>query len=145
MVQHSTQELPPKLRMVQRLLPNISFKFDPLLQKENRAGRMARRGTTGNYYCRAQLGLRGCSCDGYCGPNNGCSCVDCMRLTLEAQNIYAKNILVNTEARLVKIEGKRVLGCFYQHSRDLQCIQPNLCSECRHLAQVVDRYESLME
>ena len=101
---HSNEVLPPKLQLTKKLSASMTFKFDPLFQGNNRAGRLAKRGTTGNYYCRADVGLRGgCGCDGNCGPNNGCCCVDCMRLTLEAQGIKCKNILVNPEGRLVKV------------------------------------------
>lgn len=137
--------LPPKLQLAKKLMPSLSFKFDPLLQTENRAGRTAKRGTTGNYYCRAELGEARCGCDGHCGPNNGCCCVDCMRLTLESQGIREKNVLVNSDARLVKIEDRQVKGCYVMMYSDRRCQAPDLCSECSHLAVVVLRYSVLLE
>jgi hypothetical protein len=126
-------------------MPSISLTFNPLLQTTNNAGRLARRGTTGNYYCQGSLMVRQCGCDGYCGPNNGCMCVDCMRSTLESQKINNNYTLVNGEGRLVKVEGNLVKGCYVEKDIGGICMAPSLCHDCHHLRNTIIRYASLLQ
>ena len=47
--------------------------------KPNKAGVLASKGETGRYYC-GKKALSCYCCNGYCGPDNGCSCKDCQEL-----------------------------------------------------------------
>jgi len=59
--------------------------FDRIAPTKNEKGFIARIGLTGIYYCGNPLGLRCGCCNGYCGPDNGCCCLFCMKLTLRAR------------------------------------------------------------
>ncbi|KAL8607282.1 hypothetical protein ACOMHN_047613 [Nucella lapillus] len=48
----------------------------------NSAGALAKKGSTGNYYCGMKVLSCQC-CDGSCGPNTGCNCPPCQQLDQE--------------------------------------------------------------
>ena len=50
--------------------------------KINIEGALAKKGSTGRYYCGRHVLSCPC-CDGNCGPNNGCSCPACQKLDQE--------------------------------------------------------------
>ncbi|XP_052077229.1 E3 ubiquitin-protein ligase HERC2-like isoform X2 [Mytilus californianus] len=52
----------------------------------NGSGVLARKGTTGLYYCGMKVLSCSC-CDGHCGPNNGCNCPPCQKLDKEEEEI----------------------------------------------------------
>ena len=68
-------------------------------QKTNKAGRVARLGTTGKYCC-------GC-CDGNCGPSNGCNCVPCLILDIEMRSL-PKKFFVNKIGRICSMTTKGI-------------------------------------
>ena len=59
---------------------------DPITAKVNSAGKNARLGSTGKYYCQGRL-EGNCCCNGYCGPTNGCNCRACMQLDIETRGL----------------------------------------------------------
>jgi hypothetical protein len=52
-------------------------------EKINKAGNSARRGTSGKFYCGERSDVVCSSCDGNCGPSNGCQCTNCAKLDIE--------------------------------------------------------------
>jgi hypothetical protein len=56
--------------------------FDRISAKSRPNGKTARLGKNGMYYCGGRLGFVCGCCNGNCGPDDGCCCVDCMKLTL---------------------------------------------------------------
>ena len=59
--------------------------FDRIGKMVNGAGRAARLGASGKYYCAGRLETKCSCCDGYCGPENGCNCTACMRLDIASR------------------------------------------------------------
>ena len=107
--------------------------------RQNQAGNMARLGDTGKFYCGKRLnGQCGC-CNGNCGPNNGCNCVDCMRLDVEVRQL-PPSTLVNRQGRVSQRLGRG----FVCGIRD--CTGPsNRCTGCRRLEeQASSRYSALL-
>lgn len=43
-------------------------------------GALARKGTTGSFYCGRKVLVGVAFCDGYCGPKNGPACNSCKLL-----------------------------------------------------------------
>ncbi|PAA59567.1 hypothetical protein BOX15_Mlig009760g1 [Macrostomum lignano] len=78
-----------------------------------------RLAVTGKNYCTGPLNGPPCNCcDGRCGPDNGCNCVDCMRLDLASFNISRPLTLINREGAVARISlqaakfycGRAVMG-----------------------------------
>jgi hypothetical protein len=64
--------------------------------KINEAGREARLGKSGKYYCGGQLGTNCFCCNGCCGIDSGCNCVHCMKLDIK-QRALPKGYFVNAD------------------------------------------------
>lgn len=111
----------------------------------------ARIGSNGKYYCGSRLnGSCGC-CDGNCGPTNGCNCVNCMKLDIEARALPA-GYLVNREGRIAR---KGDAGMWYCGAMVMQgvsncdgyCGPTNgpQCSACARLqSQLGSRYAAIV-
>jgi len=81
-----TSLLDSKIVKESQLVPKSSEVFTTPKQF-NQAGSKVWKGKSGNYYC-GRKGLYNClkTCDGQCGPTNGCNCPDCRKLD-QAENI----------------------------------------------------------
>lgn len=94
---------------------------DPVITKQNASGRTARLGSSSKYYCGGSLNQRCVCCNGYCGPTNGCNCVDCMKLDVDSRRL-PKGYLVNKEGAVAR-QGST--GIFYCGRKVMQ--PSNLC------------------
>lgn len=121
----------------------------------NRAGRRARLGSTGKYYCDGRLDGTRCSCcNGRCGPSNGCNCSACMQLDVQKRKL-PRGWLVNRDgasARCTSVTpGKFYCGrMVMQDDRrtDGYCGPTNgeQCLACRRLnEQQFQRYQRVWE
>ncbi|TNV84021.1 hypothetical protein FGO68_gene14993 [Halteria grandinella] len=131
---------------------SASIQFDRIARTKNGAGLTAKLGESGKYYCGGrQDGARCQCCDGYCGPDNGCNCSQCMTLDVKGR-VLQKGYLVNKEGRTAR---KGTTGQFYCGSKVLFGVPgcdgycgptngPN-CGPCKLLTiQAQDRYKSLV-
>ncbi|KXS09053.1 hypothetical protein M427DRAFT_64859, partial [Gonapodya prolifera JEL478] len=82
---------------------------DPIATATNSAGRIARLGSTGQYYCGERLDVSCDCCDGVCGPESGCPCRACMALTIKARCL-PWGFLVNNDGATAR---KGVTGRYY--------------------------------
>ena len=63
----------------------------------NSAGKYARLGSTGKFYCQGRLSSsHGTCCNGSCGPTNGCNCAPCMQLDIKMRQL-PKGYFVNSD------------------------------------------------
>jgi hypothetical protein len=53
-------------------------------------------GTTGKFYCGQKLETKCNCCNGFCGPNNGENCIECMKMDILKHGL-SKGYLVNTD------------------------------------------------
>ena len=82
-------------------MAQMNLEFDRIGRAVNDAGRQARLGQSGKYYCSGRLEGKCICCDGQCGPTNGCNCNSCMKLDLKSR-MLPKGYLVNKEGRAVR-------------------------------------------
>jgi hypothetical protein len=85
----------------QKERPVIIAAFDRIAKTTNGAGRASRLGGSGKYYCGGRLETKCSCCDGYCGPDNGCNCLSCMKLDIASRQLQ-KGYLVNKEGRIAR-------------------------------------------
>ena len=76
--------------------------FGLLHSRTNALGKNSRRGSNGKFYCGEKSDIVCSTCDGMCGPNNGCQCSYCMKLDIEFYNIPAGFIL-NHDGNICKL------------------------------------------
>lgn len=128
------EELPNVVRTNKILDQTYNFRaatLDIKLSYKNDRGFESKRGTTGKLYCGQSLIVTGCNCDGYCGPNNGCSCASCMKLQLETMGASNLGCLINGSGRLSRIgsNGRPFCGIRLNYNTDNYCNwEQNICS-----------------
>lgn len=114
----------------------------------NDRGFVSKFGTTGKLYCGQPLEVGGCGCDGYCGPNNGCNCLSCMRLNLKVRGALGSRSLLNNCGDLCKISEDNLPYCGIRLSRntDRYCKPDERCGNCSSLARhnMMAKYASLL-
>ena len=103
----------------------------------------SRIGKTGKYYCGKALETNCSCCNGLCGRNNGCNCVECMRLDIEARAL-PKGYLVNQIGNICRKDklGKVYCMCFFENNR--KCGEGFQCSGCQQMQDVWKRYDCLV-
>ena len=123
---------------------------DRIATVQNGAGRRARLGSSGKFYCGGRLdGSRCFCCNGYCGPSNGCNCSSCMLLDVQKRQL-PRGWLVNCEGASARYTSETP-GVFYCGRMVMQdnprtdgyCGPTNgePCPACRRLnQQQSDRY-----
>lgn len=126
---------------------------DLIAFKKNRAGREAKLGESGKYYCRGRLngpchnnGWSGC-CDGYCGPTNGCNCRACMELDIDSRKL-PKEYWINRTGMICTKGGDGKVHCgrklYWGNSGQCEPIQGQQCGGCESLQfQLAERYQGL--
>lgn len=137
---------------------NDQSAFDDMIATRlNENNKKARLGETGKYYCEVYMGKcksRPC-CDGYCGPTNGCNCLACMKLDIQARKL-PPGYLVNRNGFVARRSPET--GLFYCGRRVLDGVPgcdgycgptngPN-CRACKVLdveTKSGGRYESLIK
>ncbi len=122
---------------------NFIHLSDPLGAKRNFRGVRVHLGSTGKYYCGERV-LNCLCCNGRCGPNIGCNCVDCMELDIRARKL-SRGYLVNKQGTICKVfEGVKVYcGC---RNEEIIC-GPNSsqqCENCSCLEEILDKYRILL-
>jgi hypothetical protein len=94
----------------EKMATGTDQQLDRIGKTLNEAGRWARLGETGKFYCGALLEPRCFCCDGHCGTTNGCNCGPCMKLDVQSRRL-PKGYLVNKEGRTARISAES--GKFY--------------------------------
>lgn len=102
----------------------------------------AKIGESGKYYCGIRQIVACKCCDGKCGKDNGCNCVDCMILDIKARGL-PKGYLVNSSGNICtkSINGKFFCMCLEESGRCGQDIQ---CQSCKRMDKTCERYLSLL-
>ena len=102
----------------------------------------------GKYYCGGPLGYRSECCNGYCGPETGCNCIECMRMDVESRGLPPK------DGWLVNQDGK---SAFFDNEKGFRCVDEKYgpvskvydptvpyCNACQHLSRAFWRYNPLL-
>ncbi|EWS74291.1 seven in absentia family protein (macronuclear) [Tetrahymena thermophila SB210] len=87
-------------------LSNSQEKIDPLSDVKNSNGDISHIGKTPKFYRGKNAGHKCNTCDGMCGPHDGCNCPPCMELDLKYRNLLGKNVLVNAEGKVAFLSNK---------------------------------------
>lgn len=72
--------------LARKMISQLKGTFEPIEEKKNFDERVSRIGKTGKYYCGQKMNKCDC-CNGECGPSDGCNCVGCMALDIEARKL----------------------------------------------------------
>ena len=100
-------------------------------QKVNAMGKTAIRGTTGKFYCGEKSDVNCGTCDGNCGPTNGCQCTDCMKLDKEFYGLPAGYTL-NHEGLICQLVEMK----FYCGVREMNRVcspEAGACNACERI------------
>ncbi|KAI8799965.1 hypothetical protein BJ742DRAFT_745669 [Cladochytrium replicatum] len=129
---------------------------DLIVPKTNRAGRISRLGSTGKFYCGAQIENSACATSnhsgckgGICGPTNGCNCLPCMELDIKIRRL-PPGFLVNRGGAPCRLQAQSAtqfllsfVGCnpTWYCGRTMpeiraKCTPSKPCDDCSHMKQV---------
>lgn len=104
----------------------------------------SRIGKSGKYYCGKPLDTLCTCCNGLCGRSNGCNCVECMKLDIEARAL-PKGYLVNQGGMICKMNMKGKVYCMCYEDESKRCGKNEVqCIQCGKMEKVWKRYESLV-
>ena len=96
---HDSDLVNKNFKMVSTCTVDVGSKVnerDLICRKDNNAGREARLGASGKYYCGRASDTRCGCCNGRCGPSDGCNCSSCFRLDLATRSMPS-GYVVNKE------------------------------------------------
>jgi hypothetical protein len=94
----------------------------------NAVGKPAVRGYSGKFYCGEKSDITCGSCDGNCGPSNGCQCTDCMKIDREFYNLPG-GFMLNHQGNLCQL----IQNKFYCGTREGNrncCPDNGSCTPC---------------
>ncbi|KAL4436462.1 hypothetical protein ABPG74_003028 [Tetrahymena malaccensis] len=119
--------------------------IDPLQEVKNSRGDICHIGKTSKFYCSKNVGHKCNTCDGQCGPNDGCNCPPCMELDLKYRNLKGQQALVNAEGKVAFLTN----GSFYcgTYSNDYgKCGKIGYkCRYCTSLTSDLPYYKHLLQ
>jgi hypothetical protein len=112
--------------------------------RKNGKGIETKRGKTGRFYCGGQSDIRCNSCDGRCGPTNGCQCTDCTAIDIEFYGLK-RNQMLNHDGVICELSNG-LFNCNTKFSSDWKYCNPNHCCDaCRTVSQFVSTYKTALK